>query len=293
MPPPVKPRRSALYMPASRAGALEKARTLAADVLIFDLEDAVGPDAKETARDRAVAAARSGAYGVREIVVRVNGLDTPWGRDDLEAAAASGADAVLVPKVEGPATLRQARALLRTAGAPERLALWAMVETPPGFLQAERIAAGGEGLTVLVMGTSDLAKDLNAAHTRDRLPFLTAFGLALLAAKAHGLGILDGVHLDLNDDEGFAYACRQGVELGFDGKTLIHPKQLAPCNGAFSPSAEAVAHARRVIAAHREAEASGQGVVLVDGRLVENLHVGMAERLVELADAIAARERAG
>ncbi len=288
MPQAVKPRRSALYMPASRTGALEKAKTLPADVLIFDLEDAVSPDAKETAREQAVAAARSGAYGPREIVIRANGLDTPWGHDDLAAVAGSGADAALLPKVESDATIRQSAALLDRHGGGE-MAVWAMMETPLAMLRADAIAGAGHRLSALVMGTSDLAKELGAAHTRDRLPFITGLGLCLLAARAHGLAVLDGVHLDLADDEGFAAACCQGAELGFDGKTLIHPKQVAPCNDAFSPAPGAVAEARRIIAAHAEAEAAGQGVVVLDGRLIENLHVEMAERTVALAEAVAAR----
>ena len=288
MPQAVKPRRSALYMPASRTGALEKAKSLPADVLIFDLEDAVSPDAKETAREQAVAAARSGAYGPREIVIRANGLDTPWGHDDLAAIAGSGADAVLLPKVESDATIRQSAALLDRHGAAG-IALWAMMETPLAMLRADAIAGAGHRLSALVMGTSDLAKELGAAHTADRLPFITGLGLCLLAARAHGLAILDGVHLDLGDDEGLAAACGQGAELGFDGKTLIHPKQVAPCNDAFSPTPDTVAEARRIIAAHAEAEAVGQGVVLVDGRLIENLHVETAQRTVALADAVAAR----
>ncbi len=289
MPQAVKPRRSALYMPASRAGALEKAKTLPADVLIFDLEDAVNPDAKETAREQAVAAARSGAYGHCEIVIRANALDTPWGHDDLAAIAGSGADAALLPKVESDATIRQSAALLDRHGGGGT-AVWAMMETPLAMLRADAIAGAGRHLSALVMGTSDLAKELGAAHTPDRLPFMTGLGLCLLAARAHGLAILDGVHLDLGDDEGFAAACRQGAELGFDGKTLIHPKQVGPCNDAFSPTAGAVAEARRIIAAHADAEAAGQGVVVVDGRLIETLHVEMAERAVALAEAVAGRQ---
>ncbi len=289
MPQAVKPRRSALYMPASRAGALEKAKTLPADVLIFDLEDAVSPDAKETARVQAVAAAGSGAYGAREIVIRANGLDTPWGHDDLAAIAGSGADAVLLPKVESGATIRQSAALLDRHGGGG-MAVWAMMETPLAMLRADAIAGSASRLAALVMGTSDLAKELGAAHTRDRLPFITGLGLCLLAARAHGLAVLDGVHLDLADDEGLAAACRQGAELGFDGKTLIHPKQVGPCNNAFSPGPDAVAEAERIIAAHAEAESAGAGVTVVDGRLIENLHVEMAKRTVALAGAIAARQ---
>ncbi len=285
---PIRPRRSVLYMPASRASALDKAKSLAADALIFDLEDAVAPDAKEQARAQAVAACKAD-YGWRERVIRVNGLDTPWAHADLAAAAMSGADAVLLPKVESAVVVRQAGAVLAAAGAPAPLRLWAMIETPLGVLRVQDIAAAGGRLEALVAGTSDLAKDLRAAHTPDRLPFLTSLGLTVLAARAFGLTVLDGVHLDLADDAGFAAACRQGVELGFDGKTLIHPKQIEPCNRAFAPSSEDVAWARRVIAAHAGAVAEGKGVVLLDGRLVENLHVEQAHRLVALAGAIDAR----
>lgn len=284
---PIRPRRSVLYMPASRASALEKAKSLPADALIFDLEDAVAPDAKATAREQACAAAASGAYGKREIVIRANGLATPWGYADLAAIARSGADAALVPKVESAAMLAQASEILDEAGAPAEMALWAMVETPLAMLQIQDIARSPR-LACLVMGTSDLAKDLNAAHTPDRLPFVTGLGLCLLAARAYGLSILDGVHLNLGDDAEFLAHCRQGYEMGFDGKTLIHPKQVEPANASFGPSEEQVAEARRIIAAHAEAEAKGQGVVLLDGKLIENLHVAGAHRTVALAEAIAA-----
>lgn len=286
----VRPRRSVLYMPGSNARALEKGRSLPADGLILDLEDAVAPDAKAAARTTIREAIAAGGYGGRELVIRSNGLNTPWGYDDLVMAAASGADAVLLPKVESADMVRQAEAVLRAAGAPDGQRLWCMMETPLGILNAREIAAASPRLGALVLGTSDLAKDLHAAHTPDRLPMITSLGLCLLAARAYGLAVLDGVHLDLNDDEGFAASCRQGRELGFDGKTLIHPKTIAACNAAYAPAAEEVDHARRIIAAHAEAVARGQGVVLVDGRLVENLHVENARRLVALAEAIAALE---
>ena len=292
MPASPRPRRSVLYMPGSNTRALEKARGLPADGLILDLEDAVAPDAKAMARENVAAALAAGDYGQRELVVRVNGLATPWGFDDLAVAARMGADAVLLPKVEGADAVRQAEALLVAAGAPSSLALWCMMETPLGVLHAEAIAAASPRVACLVMGTSDLAKDLHARHTRERLPMLTSLGLCLLAARAHGLAILDGVHLDLADDEGFAAACRQGRELGFDGKTLIHPKTIAAANATFAPSAEETAWARRVIAAHAEAEAAGKGVVLVDGKLIENLHVEDARRTVALAEQITEMERA-
>lgn len=281
-----RPRRSALYMPGSNPRAMEKARALPADVLIFDLEDAVAPDAKVAARDRILAALGASGYGRREIVVRVNGLDTKWGADDVRAVARSGADALLLPKVESVETIRQAAHGLAEAGAPSSLAIWCMIETPLGALKSAALADAHSRLGCLVMGTSDLAKDLHASHTRERLPLLTALGLCLLAARAHGLAILDGVHLDLNDDEGFAAACRQGAELGFDGKTLIHPKTIAAANAQFAPRAADVVQAKRLIEAHGAAIAEGKGVVVVDGRLVEHLHVEEARRLIALDAAI-------
>ena len=284
----IRPRRSVLYMPGSNARALEKGRALAADGLILDLEDAVAPDAKSLARDQILAAIAAGGYGRRELILRVNGLATPWGYDDLVAAATSGADAVLLPKVGSADAIEQAVNLLESAGAPAELDIWCMMETPIGMLHAEEIAGAHPRVACLVMGTSDLAKDLHARHTRERLPMLTSLGLCLLAARAYGLAILDGVHLDLADDEGFAHSCRQGVELGFDGKTLIHPKTIAAANEIFAPSAEEVKWSRKIIAAHGEAAAEGKGVVVVDGRLIENLHVENAHRVVALAEAIAA-----
>ena len=288
MPATLRPRRSVLYMPGSNARALEKAKSLPADALILDLEDAVAPDAKEAARAQVAAAVKVGGYAPREVIIRVNALASAWGHADLAAAATAGADGVLLPKVESADAVRQALAVLEAAGAPPDLALWCMLETPRGTLQAAAIAAASPRLGGLVMGTSDLAKELHAAHTPLRLPLLTALGLCLLAARAEGLAILDGVFLDLQDEAGFEAACRQGAELGFDGKTLIHPKQIAPANRTFAPDAAAVASARRIIEAHQAARARGQGVVLVDGRLVEELHVVEARRQVQLADAIAA-----
>jgi citrate lyase subunit beta/citryl-CoA lyase len=279
-------------MPASNARALEKARTLPADALIFDLEDAVAPDAKAVARTMACATARAGGYGSREVVIRVNGLATPWGADDLAAVAGAGPGAVLLPKVEDAASVREALAALAAHGAPESLAVWCMLETPRGVLSAEAIAGASPRVAALVMGTSDLTKDLHARHVPGRHPLVTSLGLCVLAARAHGLAALDGVHLHLDDEAGFAAACRQAREMGFDGKTLIHPKTIALANEIFAPGGDEVAWARKVMAAHAEATARGQGVVLVDGRLVENLHVDDAQRLLELTDAIAALERA-
>lgn len=287
MPALFRPRRSVLFMPGSNPRALEKARRLPADGLIFDLEDAVAPAQKESARGIVAAALAAGGYGRRELVVRVNALDTPWGHADFAAAATMPIDAVLLPKVENADRVRLAAALLDTLGAPQPLALWCMLETPLAILDAREIAAANPRLAALVVGTSDLTADLHALPTRDRLPLLTALGLAVLAGRAHGLAVLDGVHLDLADPQGFALACRQGRELGFDGKTLIHPDQIDGANAAFAPSAAELEWSRRIIAAHTAATASGKGVVLVDGRLVENLHVENARRLAALADAIA------
>ncbi|HET8542727.1 MAG TPA: CoA ester lyase [Anaeromyxobacter sp.] len=285
----VRPRRSVLYVPGSNARALEKARTLPADGLILDLEDAVAPAAKEEARRLVLAALARGGYGFRETVVRVNGPSTPWGADDLDAAATSGAEAVLLPKVERAEEVRAAERALDAAGAPASLRLWCMIETPRGVLAAAEIAAATPRLACLVAGTSDLVKALRARHTPGRTAVLASLSLAVLAARASGLAALDGVHLDLADDAGFEAACRQGRDLGFDGKTLVHPRTLDAANRAFAPTPEEIALARRIIAAHAEAERAGSGVVVVDGRLVEALHVEEARRAVALADAIAAR----
>jgi citrate lyase subunit beta/citryl-CoA lyase len=273
-------------MPGSNPRALEKARTLPADGLIFDLEDAVAPEAKEGARTMVSAVLAQGGYGDRELVIRVNAIDTPWGHSDLAAAATMPIDAVLLTKVENPDLVALTVSLLDGFGAPERLAVWCMLETPRGILYAREIAAASPRLAALVLGTSDLTKDLHAFPTRDRLPLVTSLSLAILAARAHGLAVLDGVHLDLADDEGFEAACRQGRALGFDGKTLIHPKQIAAANAAFAPTPEEVEWSRRIIAAHSEAAAAGKGVVLVEGRLIENLHVEDARRLLSLAGEI-------
>jgi citrate lyase subunit beta/citryl-CoA lyase len=286
----VRPRRSVLYMPGSNARALEKARSLPADGLVLDLEDAVAPDAKGQARQQIAAALAQGGYGSRELIVRINGLDTPWGEEDLAMAARSPAHAVLLPKVESAGMVQAVEKRLDAAGAPKSLAIWCMMETPLGILHAEEVAGASPRLGCLVMGTSDLAKDLHAAHTRERLPMLTGLALCLLAARAFRLAILDGVHLDLADDEGFTQSCRQGRELGFDGKTLIHPKTIATANEVFAPGADEVAWSRRIIAAHAEAAKTGKGVVLVDGKLIENLHVENARRLVALAEAIEAMQ---
>jgi citrate lyase subunit beta/citryl-CoA lyase len=253
--------------------------------LILDLEDGVAPDQKETARRQVVEAVRAGGYGQRELVIRVNGLNTPWGYADLVAAAGSGADAVLLPKVESSESVRLAQSVIEANGAPDTLAIWCMIETPRGVMHAAEIAEAAR-VSCLVMGTSDLANDLRARHTRERLPLLTSLGLCVLAARAAGIAILDGVYLDLSDDEGFEFACRQGVELGFDGKTLIHPKTIEPANRIFAPTEKELDFSRRVIEAHATAAQEGKGVVVVDGKLIENLHVANARRLVGMAEMI-------
>jgi citrate lyase beta subunit len=282
----VRPRRSVLYMPGANTRALEKARTLPADALIFDLEDAVAPDAKEAARANVVAAAQSKGYGKREIVIRCNGLSTPWGKADIAAIAKSGADAVLVPKVETAAEVASVVAQLDAAGAPKSMAVWAMMETPKGILRADEVAGSHPRLTLFVMGTNDLVKDMRARHTPMRLPMVTALGLGMLAARAHGLTILDGVYNDIQDAEGFRAVCQQGLEMGFDGKTLIHPSQVEPCNEVFAPSAAELEMAGKIVTAFKAAQAEGKGVVTVDGRMIENLHVEQAERALALATAI-------
>ena len=285
-----RPRRSVLYMPGSKPRALEKARTLPADVLILDLEDAVVPAEKPSARAQVIESIAQGGYGNRELVIRTNGLDTEWGADDLAAAATSGAHAVLIPKVESAAMLADVTAQLDTAGAPATLAIWAMMETPLGMLNAAEIAASPR-LTCLVMGTNDLVKELDAAHTETRLPVITALGLCMLAARAYGLAIVDGVYNAYKDDDGLTASCEQGKEMGFDGKTLIHPAQLDVTNQAFAPSPEEIALAQRYVSAFAEIEAAGQGVAVVDGRIVENLHVETARKLLARAEAIAALEK--
>jgi citrate lyase subunit beta / citryl-CoA lyase len=282
-----RPRRSVLYLPGANERALEKARDIPADALILDLEDSVAPDAKADARRRVAVAAASGEYGHRELAIRVNAPGTPWHDDDLGAAAKAGPDAVLVPKVDSPATVHAVERALQRAGAPARTAVWAMVETPTAMLNAFAIATASERLTVLVMGTNDLAKELHAEHVPGRAPLLTGLSLCLLAARAAGRAILDGVYNDVRDLSGFEAECVQGRQFGFDGKTLIHPKQVEICNGVFAPSDAQLDHARRIIAAFEEAEAEGRGVVTVDGRMVENLHVEDARRVLALHSAVA------
>jgi citrate lyase subunit beta/citryl-CoA lyase len=269
-------------MPSSNARALEKAKTIPADAIIFDLEDAVAPDAKETARAQACAAVQSGEYGNRTLTIRCNGLDTPWGEADLQAAAAAKPHAVVIPKVSGPDHLAQVAAAV---GPDTRI--WAMVETPSAIFSVREIAAHPQ-VDVLVMGTNDLAKELRAQLVPGRAPLLPHLATALLAAREAGIEVLDGVYNDVKDAEGFAAEARQGHELGFDGKTLVHPSQVEPTNAVWAPDEAAVDHARRVIEAFEEAEREGKGVVTVDGRMIENLHVENARRTLATAQAIAA-----
>lgn len=281
---PVRPRRSVLYMPGANERALEKAKALPADALILDLEDAVAPESKVDARKRVCEAVSTGEYGHREVAIRVNGLDTPWHDDDVRAAAEAGPAAVLVPKVNSATEVRAIERGL--AGAPDHTAIWAMIETPIAMLHAESIARESDRLTVLVMGTNDLAKELHAEHVPGRAPLLGALSLALLAARATGKVILDGVYNDVRDPAGFEAECLQGKQFGFDGKTLIHPSQLEACNRIFAPAAEEIAAARRIIEAFEEARSEGRGVVTVDGRMIEHLHVANAQRILALAQAI-------
>ena len=285
----LRPRRSVLYMPAANARALEKAKDIAADALIFDLEDAVAPDAKDVAREQAAAAVASGDYGNRELTIRCNGLDTPWGADDITAAAAVGPAAIVVPKVTGTDHLAEIAGALEVADAPDHTAIWAMVETPEAIFAARDIAAF-ERVAVMVMGTNDLAKEMRAEQVPGRHSLVPYLAQALLAARAEGTIILDGVYNDIKNEEGFLAECRQGFEMGFDGKTLIHPSQVGPTNDVWAPSADEIDHARKVIAAFEEAEAEGRGVITVDGRMIENLHVDNARRALAVADAIAALE---
>lgn len=287
-----RPRRSVLYMPGSNARALEKARDIPADALILDLEDAVAPDAKEEARAQVVSAVKVGGYGKREIIIRANGLDTPWGLDDIKAAVAAKPDAILVPKISSADDVMRADKAMSDAGAPASMQLWCMIETPLAILNIQSIAAKASStrMTVWVMGTNDIAKELRAAHTADRVPMLTSLGLSIIAARAYGLAALDGVYNDIKNEEGFAAICEQGRDMGFDGKTLIHPSQVGPCNTIFSPDPETVDFARKTIAAFKLPENAGKGVLKVDGRMVEILHAEIAERTVAIADAIAELE---
>ncbi|GGM92381.1 citrate lyase subunit beta [Terrabacter tumescens] len=283
-----RPRRSVLYMPSSNERALEKAKTLPVDALILDLEDAVAPDAKDAARENACAAARSGDYGRRELTIRVNGLGSQWHDADLAAAAAAGPDAIVVPKVNSADEVRLLVAAMEAAGAPDHTRLWAMVETPVAVLHAEEIARASDRLACLVLGTNDLYKEIGATFAPGRAAIATSLQLALLAARAAGVAVVDGVFNDVKDGHGFLAEARQGREWGFDGKTLIHPGQVEPANDVFAPSAAQVEDARAVIDAFEQAQAQGRGVATLNGRLIENLHVDTAQKVLATAEAIAA-----
>jgi citrate lyase subunit beta/citryl-CoA lyase len=282
-----RPRRSVLYMPSSNERALEKAKTLPVDGLILDLEDAVAPDHKVAARENACAAAASGDYGQREVTIRINASGTQWHDDDLAAACAAGPDGIVVPKVDSAQEVLELVAAMERYGAPEQTRLWAMVETPRAVLDVGEIAQASARLAVLVIGTNDLVKELGARHVPGRAPLLTALSLALLAARRAGVAILDGVYNDVVDLDGFRAECRQGRDLGFDGKTLIHPGQVGPCNEVFAPSEAEVQDARDLVAAWDEG--AGRGVVTHRGRMVEHLHVEIARQVIATDEAIRAR----
>jgi citrate lyase subunit beta/citryl-CoA lyase len=288
----IRPRRSVLYMPGSNARALEKAREIAADALILDLEDAVAPDAKEMAREQVCAAVKAGGYGRRELVIRTNGLGTPWFAADLAAASDAKPDAILIPKVSSPETLIEIGHTLTSRWADPAIRVWAMIETPLAILDVEKIARAARAptsrLACFVMGTNDLAKETRARFVPGRAPMLPWLTSAILAARAHGIDIVDGVYNEIKDEAGFLAECEQGRDLGFDGKTLIHPSQVAAANTVFAPDEAELARARAIIAAFDEPENAGKGAIQLDGRMVERLHAETAARVVALAEAIAA-----
>ena len=286
----IRPRRSVLYMPGSNARALEKAKTLAVDGVILDLEDAVAPDAKETARTQVVAAVKAGGFGSREVVIRVNGIDTPWISDDIDAAVAAKPDAILVPKVSTTGQMEMLGQRLLDTRADPRIRLWAMIETPIAIFNIASLAAmAGDmetRLSCFVLGTNDLAKETRARLVPGRAPMLPWLSTCVLAAHGHNVDVLDGVYNDIADADGLARECEQGRDMGFDGKTLIHPSQIETCNRVFSPSEAEVAWARKIITAFEKPENKGKGVVQLDGRMVEIMHAEMARRTVAIADAI-------
>jgi len=289
----IRPRRSVLYMPGSNARALDKAKTLPVDGVILDLEDSVAPDAKEAARQQVVDAVKAGGFGTREVFIRVNGVDTPWHADDLSAAAHAAPDVILVPKVSSSDTLELIGRRMLDMGTNHKTRVWAMIETPLAIFNILEIAAAARDsetrLAGFVMGTNDLAKDTRARLVPGRAPMLAWLSMCVAAARIHGIDILDGVYNDIGNPDGFAKECAQGLEFGFDGKTLIHPSQIEPCNKAFSPSPAEVEQARKMIGAFDKPENKGKGVVSIDGRMVERLHADMARRTVAIAEAISAR----
>jgi citrate lyase subunit beta/citryl-CoA lyase len=290
---PIRPRRSVLYMPGSNARALEKAKTLPADGVILDLEDAVAPDAKVAARDQVVATVKAGGFGSREVFIRINGIDTPWFADDLNAVVAAAPDAILIPKISNAEQPEQIGARLLSLHANLRMRVWAMIETPTAVFNVRAIASTARDsetrLAGFVMGTNDLAKETRARILPGRGPMLPWLSTCVLAAREYGIDILDGVYNDISNAEGFAQECGQARDLGFDGKTLIHPSQIEPCNAAFSPTPDEVTQARKMIAAFDMPENKDRGVVQIDGRMVERMHAEMARRTVAIAEAIEAR----
>ena len=289
--PTHRPRRSCLYMPGANPRALEKAKSLPADTLIFDLEDAVAPDAKIEARETVCNAVKAGGYGQREVVVRVNGLDTEWGLEDMKTAVAAGPDAILAPKVIDGGDIDRLDDAMSRAGAPDEMGLWVMIEMPKAILNIQDIAeaVGRTRLTAFVMGTNDLAKELRGVNDPPlRTAFQTALGLSVAAARAYDLLAIDGVFNGIGDEDGLAAECMQGRLMGFDGKTLIHPSQLAAANEIFAPAEADVDQAKAVIAAFADPENAGKGVLKVNGKMTELLHLEEAQRTVEVADAIAA-----
>ncbi len=292
----VRPRRSVLYMPGSNTRALEKAKTIAADALILDLEDAVAPDSKAEARANVCNAVKAGGYGNRELVIRINALETEWGMDDLAAACDAGPNAILVPKVSHPGDIMSVAKILKARHVPETTSLWAMMETPHAVLNAKEIAALGADpesrLSCFVLGTNDLLKESRALARNERFAIVPWLSITLVAARAYGLDVLDGVFNDFRDDAGLRAECEHGRTLGMDGKTLIHPSQVAPCNEIFSPNADEVEWSKKIIAAFQLPENQKKGAITVDGRMVERLHMVMAERVVSIAEAIAHAEAA-
>jgi citrate lyase subunit beta/citryl-CoA lyase len=292
----LRPRRSVLYMPGSNARALEKAKTLPADGVILDLEDSVAPDAKETARQQVCDVVKAGGFGSREVFIRVNAIDTPWHADDFTAAAHAAPDAILIPKISHPEQVEQVGRRLLDMHSDHKIKIWAMIETPLAIFNIAAIAACAADsetrLSGFVMGTNDLAKDTRARLVPGRWPMIPWLMSCIAAARIYGIDVLDGVHNDIADEKGFLEECAQARDMGFDGKTLIHPKQIGPCNEAFSPSADEVAQARKIIAAFDQPENKGKGVVALDGRMVERLHADMARRTVAIAEAIEKRAAA-
>jgi citrate lyase subunit beta / citryl-CoA lyase len=285
----LRPRRSVLYMPGANDKALEKAKMLPTDAIIFDTEDSVAPDMKAIARDKVATAVGSGDYGNRELTIRVNGLDTEWCTDDLRSAAKASPSGIVVPKIDSAADVAKVESIIESAGVSDDTRIWAMLETPAAIERAVEIATSSERLEVLIMGTNDLAKELRAALVPGRGPLQWGLARCVNAARFAGKVILDGVYNDVKDSEGFAAECAQGAEMGFDGKTLIHPTQVDPCNAAYSPSPDEIEYSRRVIEAFEAGIAEGKGVVTVDGRMIENLHVDNARRALAIAEAIATR----